>query len=58
MRIVRAALKSGDVKEVEKAFADARSRIDAAVAKGVFPRKTGSRYIARLAAQVAALKKK
>lgn len=55
MKRVRAAISSGDRKAAATALADAIKRIDRAVAKGVFHRKTGSRYIARLTAQVAKL---
>ncbi|MCA9601497.1 MAG: 30S ribosomal protein S20 [Polyangiales bacterium] len=53
---LRAAIASGDKKEATSALAVAVQRIDKAVAKGVYPRKTGSRYISRLSSQVAALK--
>ena len=52
MKRVRAAISTGDRKAAATALADAIKRIDRAVAKGVFHRKTGSRYIARLTAQV------
>ena len=53
---VRVALAAGNKKEAKEAFVVASRRIDMAVSKGVYPRKTGSRYISRLAEQVAALK--
>ena len=56
MKRVRAALGSGDAKAAAAALADAVKKIDRAVAKGVFHRRTGSRYIARLTAQVQKLK--
>ncbi len=52
MKRVRAAVTSGDGKAAQAALADAIKKIDRAVAKGVFHRKTGSRYISRLTAQV------
>lgn len=52
---VRAALESGNAAEAKKALVDAISRIDGAVAKGIYHRKTGSRYISRLTYQVNAL---
>lgn len=51
----RLAIDSGDKAAATTALADAVRRIDMAVSKGVYPRKTGSRYISRLSAQVAAL---
>ena len=53
---VRAAIAAGDKKEATTVLATALKRIDMAVSKGVYPRATGSRYISRLTAQVAALK--
>ena len=53
---VREALASGDKKGAQSALLAATKRIDQAVGKGVFHRRTGSRYIARLATQVSALK--
>jgi small subunit ribosomal protein S20 len=58
MKRVRAAISSGDGKAAATALADAIKRIDRAVAKGVFHRRTGSRYIARLTQQVEKLGKK
>jgi small subunit ribosomal protein S20 len=52
---VRAAIETGDAVTAKKALIDAVSRIDGAVSKGIFHRKTGSRYIARLTQQVNAL---
>ncbi len=57
VRAVRDALTAGDVAAAKKAFAPAVAQIDKAVTKGVYPRKTGSRYISRLAAQLSALTK-
>ena len=42
-------------RRLKAALPEALRRIDMAVSKGVFHRKTGSRYVSRLAAQVAAL---
>ncbi len=52
---VRVAIAEGDKASAEKALAVATRRIDMAVSKGVYHRKTGSRYISRLASQVNAL---
>lgn len=52
---VREAITSGDKSNAQTALATAVRRIDMAVSKGVYHRKTGSRYISRLSAQVAAL---
>jgi len=52
---VRAAIAAGDGEGARTALAAASRRIDMAVSKGVYPRKTGSRYISRLSSQVAAL---
>jgi small subunit ribosomal protein S20 len=49
---VRAAIEAGDANAAKTALATAVSRIDGAVSKGIFHRKTGSRYIARLTHQV------
>ncbi len=57
VRAVREALSAGDVAAAQKAFPPAVAQIDKAVSKGVYPRKTGSRYISRLAAQLSALAK-
>ena len=51
----RLAIDSGDKAAASTALADAIRRIDMAVSKGVYHRKTGSRYISRLSAQVAGL---
>ena len=51
----RLAIASGDKAAAQAALAQAVRRIDQAVTKGVYHRKTGSRYISRLSAQVAAL---
>ena len=52
---VRAAVQAGDSDAARKALVEAVSRIDGAVSKGIYHRKTGSRYIARLTHQVNAL---
>lgn len=52
---VREAITAGDKTNAQAALATAVRRIDMAVSKGVYHRKTGSRYISRLSAQVAAL---
>jgi small subunit ribosomal protein S20 len=57
MKRLRAAILAADKKSAEDTLKLAVSQIDRAVAKGVFHRRTGSRYIARLASQVANLKK-
>lgn len=49
---VHAAVESGDNNAAKKALIEAISRIDGAVSKGIFHRKTGSRYISRLTHQV------
>lgn len=53
---VRDAVVTGDTKGAKDALLVATKRIDQAVVKGVFHRRTGSRYISRLAQQVAAIK--
>ncbi len=55
VKAVRVAIAAADKTTATSAFATAARRIDMAVSKGVYHRKTGSRYISRLAAQVAAL---
>jgi len=52
---VRAAIAAGDQDAARTALEAATRRIDMAVSKGVYPRKTGSRYISRLSSQVAGL---
>lgn len=49
---VRAAIEARDANAAKTALVVAVSRIDGAVSKGIFHRKTGSRYIARLTHQV------
>ncbi|MBO6940699.1 MAG: 30S ribosomal protein S20 [Deltaproteobacteria bacterium] len=55
VKAVREAIEAGDKGAAETALAKATRRIDMAVSKGVYHRKTGSRYISRLATQVAAM---
>ena len=52
---VREAIEAGDQDKAKEALSVATRRIDMAVSKGIFHRKTGSRYISRLSEQVAAL---
>lgn len=52
---VRVAIAEGDKATAQTALAHAVRRIDMAVSKGVYHRKTGSRYISRLTAQVVSL---
>ncbi len=52
---VREAISTGDKAAAQSALAAAVRRIDMAVSKGVYHRKTGSRYISRLSTQVASL---
>ena len=52
---VRIAIAEGNVADAKAALAEAIRRIEMAVSKGVYHRKTGSRYISRLARQVAAI---
>jgi small subunit ribosomal protein S20 len=53
VKAVREAIEAGDKEAAEKALKSATRRIDMAVSKGIYHRKTGSRYISRLATQVA-----
>lgn len=52
---VRVAIEAADKSAAGEALALAVRKVDAAVVKGIYHRKTGSRYISRLASQVAAL---
>lgn len=52
---VRAALDAADKGAATEALKVAVQKIDAAVGKGAYHRNTGSRYVSRLCAQVAAL---
>ena len=54
-KAVREAIEQGDAETAQSAFARVSRSIDMAVSKGVYHRKTGSRYISRLHSQVAAL---
>ncbi|MGB5809542.1 MAG: 30S ribosomal protein S20 [Polyangiales bacterium] len=49
---VRAAVAAGDAGAAKKALIEAIGKIDTAVSKGIYHRKTGSRYISRLTHQV------
>ena len=55
VKTARLAIESGDKTAATSALSEAVRRIDMAVSKGVYHRKTGSRYISRLSAQVASL---
>lgn len=57
VKSVRDKIAAGDAGEAQEALKAAARRIDQAVSKGIYHRKTGSRYISRLAEQVAALAK-
>lgn len=52
---VRDAMAKGDKKAATAALGDAIKRVDQAVSKGVYHKNAGSRTVARLSAQVAAL---
>jgi small subunit ribosomal protein S20 len=52
---VRTAIEAGDSAAAKKALVEAVTRIDGAVSKGLYHRKTGSRHISRLTRQVNAL---
>ena len=55
VKTVRAAVEAADKGAAAEALAVAVSKIDAAVQKGAYHRRTGSRYISRLTQQVGAL---
>ena len=55
VKSVRMAIVAKDQKAARTALAEAISKIDGAVSKGVYHPRTGSRYISRLSAQVAEL---
>jgi small subunit ribosomal protein S20 len=57
MKRLRAAIHKNDKQGAEESLRQVISQIDRAVSKGVFHRRTGSRYIARLASQVSRLAK-
>ena len=52
---VRVAITEEDKSTAQTALRAASQYIDKAVAKGLYHRKAGSRYVARLSAQVARL---
>ena len=52
---VRQAIEEGNVQEARAALIVAESQIQRAVKKGVYQKETGSRYVSRLASQVAKL---
>lgn len=58
MKKVREAVAKGDPKAANEVLVAAIRRIDSAVSKGVYHKNAGSRYVARLSAQVAALAKR
>ena len=49
---VRAAIEAEDKSAAQEALSAAVRKIDGAVSKGIYHRKTGSRYISRLTSQV------
>lgn len=57
IRRLRESIDNGDKAESAKVLQLCVKQIDRAVAKGVYHRRTGSRYISRLSSQVAALNK-
>jgi small subunit ribosomal protein S20 len=52
---VRAAISGGDKAKAVAALKLGIKHVDQAVSKGIWHRKTGSRYISRLSAQVHAM---
>jgi len=52
IKSVRKAIADGDAARAESALSEATRKIDMAVSKGVYHRRTGSRYISRLTSQV------
>jgi len=52
VKSVRVAVAEGDKATAQASLKQAIRRIDMAVNKGIFHRKTGSRYISRLTTQV------
>ena len=56
MRRVRTAIAAGNKADASKELAVCVKKLDQAVTKGLWPRKTGSRYISRLTSQVHAMK--
>lgn len=55
MKRLRAAIQRNDKQAAQDSLKQVISQIDRAVSKGVFHRKTGSRYVARLSTQVSKL---
>ncbi len=55
IKSLRTAIQSGNKKAANAALPLAIQGIDAAVSKGIFHRKTGSRYVSRLTQQVSKL---
>ncbi len=55
---LRSAVEAGDVKAAQETLRVVMQRIDQAVAKGVYHRQTGSRYIARLSSRIQAAQQK
>jgi small subunit ribosomal protein S20 len=55
---VREALSAGNLSNAEKVLPLFVKEIDKAVSKGIYHRKTASRYISRLSMQLADLKKR
>jgi small subunit ribosomal protein S20 len=55
MKRLRSAIQKNDKQGAQESLKQVISAIDRAVSKGVFHRRTGSRYIARLASQVSKL---
>jgi len=55
VKLVRTAITNGDGAAAKTALKEAVRRIDMAVAKGIYHRRTGSRYISRLTSQVGKL---
>lgn len=52
IKSLRTAIQAGNKKAAHAALPVAIQGIDAAVSKGIFHRKTGSRYVSRLTQQV------
>ncbi|MFT3921104.1 MAG: 30S ribosomal protein S20 [Myxococcales bacterium] len=48
IKAARQAIAGGDAKAAETAVREAESKIRAAISKGVYHDKTGSRYVSRL----------
>jgi small subunit ribosomal protein S20 len=55
MKRLRAAIQRNDKQAAQDSLKQVISQIDRAVSKGVYHRKTGSRYVARLSTQVSKL---